>query len=463
MGRRHLQDQDPDGQVRHPDQQDLAQHRAVHDQHRHHARRHRVPHRRARRDRERHRPTASRSRAAGGLTRHTSRVDDLIDGPPLPNFSASIPRSSPMMRRRPRGISGRRTSWPTTIEHRARGAERQTLLEQRSRAGGSMSPRPSSRRTRRDSRCSSRPGHQPRDHRVPARARRQGDPRFRSFQGSARLREARSGSTGESAGLRHDTKGPDDMGGTRPAGATVNNGAEEGGQAAHRRPTAGQATQGAARRLRCAAVLLPQHRAGLLHQRDAVQPARHGRVGPWLHVHQRDRLLRRAAPERVRPARDRARALGVDRGHQQLPAVPQGRRELIRSAARRQGRLPDVRREDRGALQEARPRGLFPEARRCAPDRRQGRDDAHRRSRGRALRAQRARRRSTRTRRCARSARNWARISSSRPPTATPGTPRSSSPSEADFEKHADEITGGPRGQGHEADPLPRARRSRPA
>ncbi len=34
--RRHLQEQRADGQVRHPDQQDLAQHGAVHDQHRHH-------------------------------------------------------------------------------------------------------------------------------------------------------------------------------------------------------------------------------------------------------------------------------------------------------------------------------------------------------------------------------------------------------------------------------------------
>jgi hypothetical protein len=37
LGRRHVQDQDPDGQARHPDQQDLAQHRAVHDQYRHDA------------------------------------------------------------------------------------------------------------------------------------------------------------------------------------------------------------------------------------------------------------------------------------------------------------------------------------------------------------------------------------------------------------------------------------------
>ena len=51
--RRHLQARVPDGQLRYPDQQDLAQHRAVHDQHRHHPQLARLSHRGAGQDRRR--------------------------------------------------------------------------------------------------------------------------------------------------------------------------------------------------------------------------------------------------------------------------------------------------------------------------------------------------------------------------------------------------------------------------
>ena len=57
--RRHLQEQVPDGQVRHPDQQDLAQHRAVHDQHRHARAGGGLPDRGAGEDRARRRRSAS--------------------------------------------------------------------------------------------------------------------------------------------------------------------------------------------------------------------------------------------------------------------------------------------------------------------------------------------------------------------------------------------------------------------
>ena len=51
-GRQHVQERLPDEQVRHPDQQDLAQHRAVHDQYRHDAQLGRLPDRRAGQDRQ---------------------------------------------------------------------------------------------------------------------------------------------------------------------------------------------------------------------------------------------------------------------------------------------------------------------------------------------------------------------------------------------------------------------------
>ena len=66
--RQHVQERLPDEQVRHPDQQDLAQHRAVHDQHRHDAQLGRLPDRRAGADRQgaRGRPRGFQPGRAGG-------------------------------------------------------------------------------------------------------------------------------------------------------------------------------------------------------------------------------------------------------------------------------------------------------------------------------------------------------------------------------------------------------------
>ena len=78
--RRHVQARTADGPLRHPDQQDLAEHRAVHDQHRHHPQLGRLPDRgpgqhrpRADDQRRRHEPGRARRPRARGAPADRSR------------------------------------------------------------------------------------------------------------------------------------------------------------------------------------------------------------------------------------------------------------------------------------------------------------------------------------------------------------------------------------------------------
>ena len=111
----------------------------------------------------------------------------------------------------------------------------------------------------------------------------------------------------------------------------------------------------------------------------------------------------------------------------------------------RQGRLPDVRRGDRGARRGARARCRVPDGVAAAPDGLEDRDDAARQRGRRAERAEHDGPRHRLPRRCSQlAARRRARAttSSCRPPTATPGRPRSSSPSEGDWKEHEKKIVG---------------------
>ena len=117
----------------------------------------------------------------------------------------------------------------------------------------------------------------------------------------------------------------------------------------------------------------PQRAADLFHLRDQLQPDRHRRVGTELSVRQLHRLLRRAAPERVRAA---------EMPHAEFESIEDinnyllQHKEVIDTIERRgggPGRLPDVRREDRGDLPGDRLRGVVPDRPSCATGRQQDR------------------------------------------------------------------------------------------
>ena len=114
--RQHVQERLPDEQVRHPDQQDLAQQRAVHDQYRHDAQLGRLPDRRAGADRQGAggRPRGFQPGRAGGPGAAGPQPDPR---PARPARLQPLPRPLPPRpgRRHARGRSrATRSSSPTT-------------------------------------------------------------------------------------------------------------------------------------------------------------------------------------------------------------------------------------------------------------------------------------------------------------------------------------------------------------
>ena len=170
------------------------------------------------------------------------------------------------------------------------------------------------------------------DHRLPARARREGDPRL-----PARLRAARVHRGGARSAPRRRM--------IRSEGVDRHDLQDRCRHEARRRRSRPRArslsdhstavdAEEAARHLRHPPVLPPQRRS-----RSTSSARRTSICSAWTSgsanftLHQLHRLLRRPAPERLRARRDPARAVRVDRGHQQLPAVaPGGHRARQRDA-----------------------------------------------------------------------------------------------------------------------------------
>ena len=99
-------------------------------------------------------------------------------------------------------------------------------------------------------------------------------------------------------------------------------------------------------------------------------------MGPQLPVRQLLRLVRRVAPERDRAEGADPARVRVDRGDRELPPGAQGDRRSGAAARRRQGRVPDVRRGDRGARRGPGPGRRVPARVAPPPDGLQDRDDA---------------------------------------------------------------------------------------
>ena len=124
----------------------------------------------------------------------------------------------------------------------------------------------------------------------------------------------------------------------------------------------------AARDLRDPRVLPHQPDADLLRLADRVQPARHRPLAAQLLLRQLLRLVRGHPPARVRAAGAPVPRVRVDGGHLQLPAraQPEVLDRVAQRRARRQGRVRDVRRRDRGGGRRGRPRGRATRRPSCA-------------------------------------------------------------------------------------------------
>ena len=195
-GRRHVQEQGADGPVRHPDQQDLAQHGAVHDEHRQHPLGDRLPDRSAGQDR----PRRGRARGRYELhrTAHPRTAGALADAGAA--AAAGLLQLSLRLPGPQRGRTRRdaRRRYPQRLLPVLRGRQLRVHRHGRGRPGHRRRPRAGVGAVRdplpaRLSHPGARPGHQRRDPAVHGRAGCARDPRLPARAGLPHLQPGRAG------------------------------------------------------------------------------------------------------------------------------------------------------------------------------------------------------------------------------------------------------------------------------
>ena len=195
-GRRHVQEQGADGPVRHPDQQDLAQHGVVHDEHRQHPLGDRLPDRSAGQDR----PRRGRARGRYELhrTAHPRTAGALADAGAA--AAAGLLQLSLRLPGPQRGRTRRdaRRRYPQRLLPVLRGRQLRVHRHGRGRPGHRRRPRAGVGAVRdplpaRLSHPGARPGHQRRDPAVHGRAGCARDPRLPARAGLPHLQPGRAG------------------------------------------------------------------------------------------------------------------------------------------------------------------------------------------------------------------------------------------------------------------------------
>ena len=195
-GRRHVQEQGADGPVRHPDQQDLAQHGVVHDEHRQHPLGDRLPDRSAGQDR----PRRGRARGRYELhrTAHPRTAGALADAGAA--AAAGLLQLSLRLPGPQRGRTRRdaRRRYPQRLLPVLRGRQLRVHRHGRGRPGHRRRPRAGVGVVRdplpaRLSHPGARPGHQRRDPAVHGRAGCARDPRLPARAGLPHLQPGRAG------------------------------------------------------------------------------------------------------------------------------------------------------------------------------------------------------------------------------------------------------------------------------